>query len=239
MLQVSHATGSIELLVPLQAAGLPAERAILEFADFCWEGRGPNRTHVLVGVELKNVADLIGSLRSKRLPGHQLPGLIDTYDHCWLVIQGHWRVGADGMVQVPNKRGRKPAWVKAHGSMTGQELQKELLTLELCGGLRIRHTLDQTETVQLLGALYRWWTDSAFDQHRSHLAIYHPPPRMPVSDFRFAVSAWPQIGYEKSKLIEQHFGGSLRRAALATQAEWTAIPGVGPKIARRIGEFLQ
>jgi hypothetical protein len=107
--------------------------------------------------------------------------------------------------------------------MNAGELEKQLLTLEMCGGVHVRHTNSQRDTVRFLGSLYRWFTDKAMDAHTSHLAVHNPPMLFAVSKFRQAVMRWPGIGMKASAAVEKHFGGSIVRAAGAPVDEWADL----------------
>jgi ERCC4-type nuclease len=215
-----------DFIIPLKRLGLPAEKAVLQFGDFAFVGRGINDTPVSIGIELKKFRDLIVSLRTGRLQGHQLVGLQQAFDYRWLIIEGSWKQGRHGeLVQ-----GKTPV----HGRMTGAELEKRLVTLEVQGGLRIRHTFSRADTLRVLGCLYRWWTDRNLDSHDSHITIYHPPTLVPISQFRQTVSTLPGIGLKLSQAVEIHFHKSLRYAFEASANQWAEIEGIGLGTAEKI-----
>jgi len=235
MILVDRRIGSNDLLKPLQQAGFEAQLVELEFGDIAFEGKGPNGTTLNVGVELKVLGDLINSLRTGRLAGHQLPGLLKTYDYTWLLVEGEWRVDPRGYVITGKTK-------KSHSHMMASELDKQLLTLELCGGLHVAHTHTRADTVRFLGNLYRWWTDRAVDQHTSHLALHVSPTVYAISPFRAAVCQWPGIGVKTSKAVESRFH-SIRGAASASVEEWAQITTgerkLGRKTAERVVKFLR
>ena len=216
---VDRRIGSKDLLEPLRKLGLVAELTELEFGDVAFVGKGEKGTPLDIGIELKRLGDLIGSLRDGRLAGHQLPGLLKTYEHTWLLVEGAWRSGAHGELLAP-RRGR--GWVTPPGRMSAHELTKQLLTLELRGGLHVEHTTTRTDTLHFLVALYHWWTDVTLDDHRSHLAIHRPPTLAPIGQFRETVTTLPGIGLRTSLAVRKHFR-SLRRAFAAPVKEWAAI----------------
>src|SRR5689334_15702242 len=102
MLLVDPRIGSRDLLLPLQRFGVPAELSPvnMDAGDFAFVGRGVNDAALTVGIELKETVDLVQSLRSGRFAGHQLPGLLRTYDRAWLLTEGMWRVGESGLLEV-------------------------------------------------------------------------------------------------------------------------------------------
>lgn len=247
MLLVDRRVGSKELLAPLRHAGLEAELVELEFADVAFSGKGAAGVSLDIGVELKTLNDIVGSLRSGRLAGHQLPGLRSKFDHAWLCVEGLWRTNDAGMVVT--YQGKSRGWVPLHGKMRASELEKQVLTLELCGGLHVRYTNSRADTVRFIHNLYRWFTDQRMDQHTSHLAVHQQPTLVPISEFRQAVCRFPGIGVKASKAVADHFGNSLRLAASAPLSEWAGIAVVdeasgksrrlGEKTAERIVRFCE
>lgn len=224
MLLVDDRVGSADLVKPFLAAGLPAEKTRLEFADVAFSGFGPVAP-IDIGIELKTLGDMVGSVRSGRFAGHQLPGLRETYDRVWLMVEGTWRTNEQG--QVCSYQGPRRGWNPIQGRMNGNELEKTLLTFELCGGVHVRYTNNRADTVRAIGTLYRWFTDKAFADHTSHLAVHDAPTLVAVSDFRAAVMKWPGIGMKASIAVEAHFKGSIRRAACAGVEEWAGIQTIG------------
>jgi ERCC4-type nuclease len=246
MLLIDRRVGSKDLLKPLKSAGLDAEIVELEFADVAFSGKGAKGASVDIGIELKTLTDLVGSLRSGRLAGHQLPGLRAHYEHAWLVVEGLWRTNETG--HVTTYQGKTRGWVPLHGKMTGSELEKQVLTLELCGGLHARYTNSRADTVRFIGNLYRWWSDVALDEHTSHQAVHQPPTLVPISDFRKAVCQFPGVGIAFSKAAEVWFNGSLKQAVNAPAEEWANITlfdgdgksrRLGTKLAERVVRFLE
>jgi ERCC4-type nuclease len=246
LLLIDRRVGSKDLLKPLKSAGLDAEIVELEFADVAFSGKGAKGASVDIGIELKTLTDLVGSLRSGRLAGHQLPGLRAHYEHAWLVVEGLWRTNETG--HVTTYQGKTRGWVPLHGKMSSSELEKQVLTLELCGGLHARYTNARADTVRFICNLYRWWTDIALDHHTSHLAIHDQPTLVPISAYRQAFCKLPGVGVKASKAVAEHFGNSMRKASEATLDEWANIKvhdestgksrRLGESIAERIILFL-
>ena len=240
MLLVDSRAGSKDLVAPLAAAGLPVESTTLVFGDVAFLGRGEQGTGVWVGVEHKKLSDFVQSLMSGRLAGHQLTGMLATYDRNYLVIEGEWGVDKAGRVVVPSKFKGRTTPLK--GAPAASVLEQRVLTLETRAGLRVRWTRTQHETVRYLSALYRFWTDRDLDEHRSHLAVYAPDLDrallVPVSDERRVYAAIPALGYTRSRAVEQHFP-SVWAAANALEPEWAEVDGIGTRLASTIVRFLR
>lgn len=243
MILVDRRIGSRELVAPLERLGLPVTETTLEYGDVAFEGRGRDDQPVYIGIERKRVNDLIQSLTSGRLAGHQLVGLQQAYDYCWLLVEGAWRHHRSGAIVEIKGGCARPT----HSRMHASTLEKRLLTLQLRGGLFIWQTESLRESARFLQCLYRYWTDASLDEHTSHEAIYHHAESLVrISPTREAFHAWPTIGYRTSAAVEQAFG-TLRRAMHATVEEWAAIEiedrhggkrRLGIKDAQRICTFL-
>jgi hypothetical protein len=219
------------LLEPLRAAGLPAAEARLDSADLAFEGRGAKGTTVSVGVEFKRLdsksSDLVQSLRSGRLAGLQLPKMIGphgAYDYAWLLVEGDWRHDEQGRLEARRGGARGAGrYLPIRGGMSAVELDKQLFTLELCGGLHMGHTTTRRDSVRFLSSLYHWWSDVALDKHTSHLAVYTPAALVQLSPFRAAACAWPGVSVRTSLAAEKLFGGSVGRASAARVKDWAEL----------------
>ena len=127
-------------------------------------------------------------------------------------------------------------------------MEKQLLTLELCGGLHVRYTNSRADTVRFIANCYYWWTDLALDHHTSHLAVHDQPTLIPITEWQAAFTKLPGVGIKASKAVDDHFHHSLRLAARAPVSEWAGIAVVdeskgtsrrlGDKVAQRINNFL-
>ena len=222
-LLVDRREGSKHLVKPLQRLGVETEITELPFGDVCFQGRGIGDTPLTIGVELKKLPDLVASLRSGRLADHQVPGMIGPegmYNYAWLVIEGQYRVNTAGQLLHQTPIG----WRAVPGGMNVAELEKQVLTLELCSGMHVRFTNRETDTVQFVVNLYRWFTDKAMDAHTSHLIAHQPNGIIPLSDFRATLMVrCPHMGRASSAAAEVRFGGSLRKAAMATVDDWAGV----------------
>ena len=236
MILLDRRIGSSDLYQPLRAFGLAVELTTLDVADVAWLGRGPGDEPVACGVEIKRIGDLIQSIHSGRLSGHQLPKLIRDYPHAWLLVEGRYRSGGDGLLEtkqgaqwLPHGNGRRPLMYR--------EIEGFLTTLELRAGIHLRRTWDRPETAAVLAGLYHWWTGKAYEDHRAHVAlhgtiqdsqlIYKPSLRRRIA------AELPGIGVEKSGAIADHFP-TVRAMVEAGGEEWQTIPGIGKGLATKI-----
>ena len=233
LLLVDSREGSKNLLAPLQRLQLPADITTLEFGDIAFEGRGDNCSTLDIGIEYKQLDELLQSLRSGRLEGYQLPGMRKLYDDwCWLLVEGEYRVDKQGLLCTKTRRG----WVPMHCRWTYSEFQKRLLTLELCGGCRVVHTRTQADSVRWIAVLYRWFTDTSLDNHSSHLVPYSPPALVALSQFRETVRTLPDVGLKFSLAAQRKFR-SIRRAINASSRDWAELLSVDKDgRTRRLGD---
>lgn len=226
-LLVDDRAGSSDLIPGLAKLGLPVESTRLDFGDLYFMGRGVKGAPVHIGVEHKKLPDLIQSLDSGRLQGHQLPGMLEHYDRCWLVVEGDWTHDPSGRAAVFKGRGiRRPL----RGSPLAVELEKWLLGLEVRGGLHIVRCNARRDSLRFLCALYRWWTDKDLDRHKSHLAVHAPDADAATgakqSQQFVALAAWPGIGYKTAAAVERECGGDLRRTMMWDEDRWASITTV-------------
>ena len=237
MLFLDYREGSKDFEKPLRKLGLPVNVTTLEFGDVQFEGRGDANKPVLIGIELKTLSECVHSLQTNRLQGHQLLGMRDVFDFSWLCVYGD--IVTDTQGYLLQKRRRE--WVRMPGGMTFAELQKRALGLHLRGGLMPVFWDTQELAAHWLMATYRAWTDTAWDDHTSHLGLYVAPTPAHVSRLRVTLSTFPGIGLKASAAVEKaivrDFKGSLG-AALHAPASWWANIIVTEKggRTRRFGE---
>ena len=247
MLLVDAAVGSNELLAPLQRLGLPAELTHLESADLAFMGRGEKGAPLFIGIEVKKLSELLTSLQTGRLAGHQLLEMTKVYDRRYLLVEGDFSSDEQGRMVQPWGE-RRPM----RGAPPAVEFEKRLLNLQTRGGLITRHVSRRQDTLRVIVAYYRYWTDVDLDAHKSHLAVYAPDLDralcIPISDFRRLAAQLPGVGYKMSGAVEQAFGGSFRKMMLAGVGEWADIATtddkgktkrLGEKKARQIMEALK
>lgn len=204
----------------------------LDFGDCCFNGNGPDGV-ALVGVERKVIRDLIASMRDKRLSGHQLPGLLNTYQFVYLIVEGIWHVGANGEIEVRTRRGRKFGWTPLRmGSrpVLYREVDHYLTTLTHICGITVYPTSTPQQTVALIASRYHWFNDKVWSQHDSHQEIYAPYEpaisrgrvfgRTPSLTEKFAA----QIpGIDKGAFDIAKYFGSVNQMVSAGVGEWEKV----------------
>jgi len=249
LLFVDRAAGSASLLPLLEKADLPVSDAHLGWADVELTGRGEKGKSVFVGIELKRLSELTTDW--DRFAGHQVPKMLDHYDHRYLVVEGEWIQNRRGTLL---KRAGKHTFKPLHGQCDASALRKKLITLEMCGGFHVclinhwaREGSWTPETVRFIANLYHWWTDEDFDQHKSHIVNYEPKGIIPLNEFERGFAAWPGLSTVRARAVSRVFNRSIALACLASPKMWANISvpddhgGVrrfGTKLATRITEYL-
>lgn len=231
MLLVDYRDGSNYLREPLLRLGLPAVETTLNAGDLAFTSRD-NRYSI--GIEFKKLPDLASSLRTGRLSGEQLPKLLGPkgeFDYAWVLIEGRWQADAAGNVTVPRRHG----WKAIPGGMSAAEMEKRVLSLELCGGLHVKWVNERVDTLRFIEYLFRWWTDKTLEDHVSHLAPHTPQSFLPVSDVRQTLMTYPGVGRVASLAVEKEFHGCLRDAGNAGPQRWADILVESKGKVRRLG----
>lgn len=245
MIVVDPRIGSGELLPLIKAYNVPCSLGELSYGDFGFCGYGPGGSPVTVGIERKTLGDFVSSTMTGRFAGHQLPGLLDPnmgYQDCWLIVEGVWRAGDTGLLEVP--AGFKKWKPVSYGSKAFmyKEFESLVLTLEMKAGLRTRYTRTPESTALFLVTLYRWWTDKSLEQHKSHLRFRSQEADTSLlvkpSLARLVAKEFPGVGWERSGQVAGRFP-TVYDMVQASEQEWQEVPGIGKTLALRIWSALR
>lgn len=234
MIFVDPREGSKNLVDPLRARGFEIDDSTELPADLYFVGKGIKGVPVEIGIEYKTIPDLVQSLRTERLQGHQLlemRGVSEdqpkpAFDFCYLLVEGEPIYDRTGMLmRRAGRRSFKPL------GMTVNELFKRLNTLHLNGGLNWILMRTQADSVRWIEALYQSWTDDDLDKHTSHIAIYTPPTLLKPTQFEQTIRTLPGVGGRVAKAAAKVFRSpvpgenkpSIRVAINANEDRWAAI----------------
>lgn len=230
MIQVDRRIGSRHLSLPLRLAGIKVHQTTLSYGDAAFVGRGPACRPITVGIELKRFPDLLSSITSKRLVGHQLPGLLSLYDQVWLIVEGDYQPQRDGSILYRGGSYRLP--VRLSSSLSYDGLNKFLITLQLKTGIRVYRSLSPADTLYFLTSLYRWWTLKSWDDHHAHLGVHQK--NLPVDNMfdlpngdrhlRDVASALPWVGYKRMRKAVSTFP-SILSMITAPAEDWVSVCG--------------
>lgn len=237
MIWIDDRSGSAELQ-PLFPPSVTTEVTRLDYGDFSFIGNGPEGP-VLVGVERKTIRDLVNSIVTGRLSGHQLIGLTETYQYTYLLVEGIWSVDrTTGILEVRGRGGWVPLELGSRRFMA-KEIHAFLNSLAIKCDVRVIQTGGTVESAYLITSLYQWW-QKEWDAHTSHM-MRHKTTKgaegtvelVRASLVRRVAAELPGIGWGKSKEVDRAFP-NLERLVLATIDQWRTIPGIGRTIAHRI-----
>lgn len=243
MIIVDDREGSRNLLVcpVLQGRGVLGR---LDFGDVMLTGHGPDASTVTVGVEVKSVSDLLSSIATGRLGGHQIPGMLKSYDHSWLLVHGACRIGSDNSLEV---RSKGATWRKFHigkRPVPWSYLEGFLLTATMLSPLRVKwcHNFDEAATWL---AVFDHWLEKPWDKHRG-LSVFDMSggtTALPGSDpvttqMAKTAASLPSIGWERAWASAKHFN-SLNEMFNATADDWKKIDGIGPVIAKSVHTVIK
>lgn len=251
-----------DILPFLRRHDVPVAIQRLEFGDAHWCGNGPaGPLTVMYAVERKKIRDLVNGMRDRRLSGHQLRGMRRTYDRIALVVEGPWRCGEGGELEVLD--GGWHALTVGRSLILYDSVANYLLGAQLRGGVLVWRTMNVVETAALYATAYRSETEKLWSDHHSHDQVYAPVtvyagrPYEPTTAERWAAQL-PGID-RRARLVARYCPTPLRLAmrgakpATIEQAEreilvhgtkeWSKIKprtekekglGIGPTIAAEV-----
>jgi ERCC4-type nuclease len=244
-MQIDGSTGSNTLIEPLAALSngqAIKSNLVLLGADVAWTGHGPDGL-VSVGLEYKTVWDLIESICTDRLGASQIPLMVDNYDVRYLLVEGSYRRGADGNIEVEQFPGK---WVTLRRGKAGHVAYSYVSRfMKSCyhqAGFWELRTLSKTGTVHEIHECWSWW-QKEWAAHDSLAGIYAPvlggPVRFRKPNF-VAQCAFPLPGI--GSLLAHRVGAHFKTVAdmvNAPSSEWAKIEGIGKQLSTRLPKLLQ
>lgn len=233
MITLDERTGSAELLNHFPKDVVKLGR--LEFGDASFIGKGPGDRPLLIGVERKAMRDLIKSMETGRLQGHQLPGLLASYNIVYLVVEG---------ITKSNDSGTLEEW--SRGSWKSLNIPYKALdfflnTFAVLAHVIVCQTTSQRTTSELIYNRYQWW-QKGWEEHKGHLGFaLDLPPTLQLkkpSLLRRIAKELPGIGWERSLEIEKHFK-TVQEMVMADRFQWELIPGIGKGLSAQLSKVLK
>lgn len=236
MILVDGRVGSVEM------AGLLTSPKIvchLDYADFAWSGNGPNGP-VDIGIERKSLMDLLGSMTSGRLSGHQIIGLTQQYDYVYLLVEGLWRPDRNnGMIMRINNSGKWVAAAQGSRRFMARDVYNFCNSLQIMCGIITIIAGNKWESAKWLDSCYGWW-NKEWGKHKSHLQFQKPVAHAALSKPSLVTRMASQldgVGWDKARKIGSVFP-TIGALVGATEKELKKVEGIGPKLAKRIVEEL-
>lgn len=235
MILIDYRSGSSELSPLIR---IPHHITKLEYGDFSFMGNGPQGPAV-IGVERKTIMDLVSSISSGRLSGHQLVGLLNIYDFVYVVVEGQWKIHPSGLLYRVTSGGN---WTKVHlgkREFSANSVYNFINTMSvMCGIITVR-TNNVRETAKWLDGLYEWWSKD-WGKHNSHAQFQirqkHASLSKPNLLTRIAKEL-SGVGWDKAINIGKYFG-SIDELLDADIKELMEVPGIGKVLAHSIKKEL-
>lgn len=234
MIYVDHAKGSIELLPLILQNHIKAERTVLQAADFCFEGNGPDGV-ISVGIERKTLHDMLNCIEDARY-NRQRIDMKNIYHVCVLMVEGHWRPhNPDGFLMEGFNDGLSWGYSRHRSQRTMYSKLYRYLIGVASTGVIICYPRN---TYQCAYDICEWWHywQKPFHQHRSLREIQKVA--IPTMNFRPTLTrkwanALTDVGVVLSEQAERKFRKPIDLAQ-ADESEWLSVPGVGVVTAKAI-----
>lgn len=230
-------TATRSLLSHIRQLGRPCEHATLRSGDIHFMGHGP-QSPWRVGIERKSVLDLATCMDTGRLTGVQLPRLKEDYDVIYLLIEGGMRRRRTGELEGDLEYCYFDRdWTRPVKPVNYFALTNFITTLEAKAGVNVRRAFSPYDSAVEIVALYDWWTEKTWEEHRAHLAVYTQKRGEIVSPVEAVVrmlTSWKiGVGEKTARRAAQCFPTPLK-AALTKESDWGKVEGVGVALAKRI-----
>ena len=250
MVTIDPRQGSGELEPMLKSIGLETEIRQMPAADFAFDGDGPKGMS-RIGIERKRIKDALSCMRDARLAGKQLPRMVDIYDIRYVFIEGLVRANPstgileEGLNLYDN---RKPVWwrdvVIGRSRFMYTDFDKWIASLEWAP-VRVRRTVSPEDTCRQISALYSYYNDKRWVDHKSVGALYYAPyPTISFTEkedvVRQVAAALPGIGADRSLscAMKWNTDDGVERMINAPRSEWETIPGIGAGISAKVWEAI-
>ena len=194
--------------------------------------------------ERKSLGDIVSCIETGRYL-HQWQRARDagwTNQYLYAEVVGQYQEDyKTGFAKI--KRGRK--WVVLQPEIPANLIDSFLMEVEDYLGVRVIRTRSVKETARLIARryiLYRRPPESHQALHKIFTPAVVNKDLMDLfstpSISRKALAQLPDIGWDRSKDIEEHFG-SIKRWVNATEEEWMEIDGIGKKITKAAREAIR
>ena len=225
----------------------------LEFGDIAFWGNGPENEPWWVGIEYKQLEDVIGCIKSGRFTGTQLPGMMRMYNISFLLVEGIPRPDRN-TGQLVRYRGKAIYGLGLRYSAFDNWLTEVTVHSSLHGKpCIVKMASTEFETVSMIRNLYNlyqkpWEDHTAMSRQDSTkmqrvaydleiLKVDPSDPEYPKYVLRKQLFQYQGIGWDLAGKLSEFFG-TMDRAVQARQKEWESFDGVGKTLAKRIYESL-
>lgn len=242
MISVSRDKGYQEFRDIIRRIGVPCDDyplSVMPFGDACFSGNGPDGP-ISVGIERKKLADLLQCIDDSRLSAHQMVGMRDTFQKCYLMIEGVFKPHENGTLMAGYENG-KLSW--APFSYRSQRVMYSKLRRYLFSvshaGFDVIFTRDIFQSCYDVVEAYHYWQKD-YKKHTSMLELQKfaiptlkgKPPL--VRRWAFDIES---VGIKHSEEAEKYFRTPIALAT-ADEAQWIQA-GMGVATAQKIVREIQ
>lgn len=241
MIHLDPRIGSADLEPYIRAFSCPCMLTPLQYGDAWFSGNGPTGPSAF-GIERKRLADALACMHDGRLTGHQLPGMLRTYEHSFLILEGLFRCDDDtGVMMTWTKGGWRQVQVGGRAYMY-RDWDNWTTSLGLLFGVSIKYTNSPKNTARALVNLYHYF-QKEWREHKTGNVIYSAPPPVwaagadPHVVLRVA-KEFDGIGWELSKDLALKYGSLRRMFTTMDEKSLKEIRGIGKVKAARVVEEL-
>lgn len=250
LLYIDPLAGSKKLLDKFPGESEPM---LLEGGDVAFWGIGPNDEPWWIGLEYKQLDDIVACVKSGRFTGTQLPKMMRMYDQSFLLIEGILRPDRN-TGQLVRYRGKATYGLGLSFKAFDNYLTSVSVFSALCGKpCVIKMAATDFETVQIIRDIYSLF-QKPWDQHNAIsrpdktkierisydlevLQIKPADDSYPKNILRKAIFQVDGVGWEIAGVIAEKFG-TMQIALTAGQKEWQTIEHIGGVLADRIYRAL-
>ena len=238
-----------------------AQLCLLDYGDVALTGQGPNGD-VLVGIELKKIPDVVACIGDGRFTSHQLPGLLQSYDRVYLIVEGVVRASPNGLLQLgypyPKKdsdgnKVRSGLWDgKNYGGywtdacagrqrFTYAQVTGWLESVANLAGIRVIRSSCEAETVALIQSIQSWWAKD-WSEHRSMQTFNESRPDAALltkpSLRRRVAAELPNVHWVRSGSLAGHFPTTFDLVNASVE-QLCEVDGIGIGIASKVYDSLR
>lgn len=204
----------------LEKAGASCLRETLECGDILFTNE-----EIWVGIELKEVDDLLSSFRSGRL-FEQLATMINSYDVTILLIYGFLGWSREGVLRTTGGLKPSPPWPNL------KMLNGGLLSLQNNGVIVPLIMQNEQDVANYIMQCQEWYEKKEHGAllNRSKAFAFGSTDQLHALHI---VTGIPKVGGAIAKRLLAHFG-SPYGVINATEEELLQVPGIGKKLSNRI-----
>lgn len=220
----------------------------MEFGDIAFFGNGPDNVLWWIGIEYKTIDDVVACIKSGRFTGTQLPGMLRTYDICFLLVEGIARPDRE-RGQLVRYRGKATYGCGIQYAAYDNYLTAVNVFSSLYGKPCIVKTAGTDfETGYIIRDIYnlfqKRWEDhhsiSKPDQTKIQRVSYDlevikiepGDAEYPAHWLRKSLYQIQGVGWEVAGKLADHFG-TMEVALAANVKDWLALDHVGAGLAKR------